>query len=213
VRAAAPARAAISADGSFSLVLPGTWATIPLSDDADAEKRITALVKQQVGKNDRLASRRRQLRQELVKAAHDAAAQDAISFSIALEIMTGVPFPGSIMSRLEAWPASAVGSTPQERLAAGFPAATLIQTESGPAARVATSEPTKYVEETTPSLSLDYWIPVPSGARLLVTTVALPMVSDEALFTELFDTVMGSIQWAVSADSDSASDGSVSSDR
>lgn len=197
MKASAAAHAAISADGLFSLVLPGTWASIPLTGDKAAAAQIAALVKRQVGMNDRLASRRRQLRDELTKSAQDAAEQGAIAFQIALEIIAGVPFPGSIMSRLEGWPAGARGETLEARLASGFPAAVPIATDSGPGVRVAETGVTKYVDETTPSLSIDYWIPAPSGEQLLVTTVQLPTISEPDVFIELFDTVMSSILWAV----------------
>lgn len=195
MKSASSARAAVSADGLFSLLLPGTWASIPLTDDEAAAQRIGALVKRQVGMNDRLASRRRQLRDELAKSARNAAESGAISFQIALEIIAGVPFPGSIMSRLEDWPAGAHGSGPAERLASAFPAAAPITTESGPGARIARTGTTTFTDESTPSLSLEYWIPAPSGRRLLLTLVELPMITEPEIFIELFDTVMSSIEW------------------
>jgi hypothetical protein len=51
----------------------------PAHDDKAARKQISAIVERQVGMNDRRMARRRQM-------------------------LSGVPFPGSIMSRLEAWP-------------------------------------------------------------------------------------------------------------
>lgn len=204
MRATAAARTAISSDGLFSVVLPGTWASIPLTEDEVARKQIAAIVKRQVGMNDRLAARRRQLRDELTTSARNAVEQGAIAFQIALEIIAGVPFPGSIMSRLEPWPSTAVGDTLEERLATGFPAAEQITTDSGPGVRVAETGTTTYVDEVTPSLSIDYWIPAPSGTQLLVTTVQLPMITEPDVFIELFDTMMGSILWAELPDEEPA---------
>ena len=65
------------APGEYSIVLPGTWAQIPLTSERDATMRITALVKKQVGRNDRLARHRREVRDQLVDVARKVIAGDA----------------------------------------------------------------------------------------------------------------------------------------
>lgn len=172
----------------------------PAHDDEAARKQISAIVKRQVGMNDRLAARRRQMREELAKSACDAAYHGAIASQIALEIISGVPFPGSIMSWLEAWPTSAVGDTIEKRLASGFPAADATTSDSGPGVRVVQNGTTTYTDEMTPPLSIDYWVPAPSGTQVLVTTLQLPMITEPDLFVALFDEMLSSILWAEQTD-------------
>jgi len=189
-------RTASASGGLFSVVLPGSWASIPVADLDAAEKRVSALVKQQVGTNDRLAGRRRQVREELMTTVRQAAEEGAIAFSLALELLPGIPFSGAIMSRVESWPSGTPADKPAtERLTAAFPGAVVIETSAGPAARRAGTSTQKYVTTQTPALSLDYWLPIPETDRLLATTVSLPIAPDADLFTELFDSIIDSIMW------------------
>lgn len=185
----------------FFLIMPGTWAQIPLEDKQAMTKRISALVKQQIGSNDRLAARRRTFRDELTTAATSAAESGAISFSIALELLAGVPFSGAMVASEVSWPPGIAETDDQaERLAAAFPAATVLQTEAGAVARVATSGVQRYVEEQTPSLDLDYWVPSPTDDGLILINVSLPMVSpDREPFIELFDSIIDSFTWEPAA--------------
>jgi len=181
----------------FFLIMPGTWAQIPLEDEQAMAKRISALVKQQMGSNDRLAARRRTFRDELTTAATAAAESGAISFSIALELLVGVPFSGAMVASEIEWPPTAVDQQDHpQRLSAAFPGATVLHTEAGPVARRATSGVQRYVEEQTPSLDLDYWIPNPTADSLILINVSLPMVSpDPEPFIELFDSIIDSFTW------------------
>jgi hypothetical protein len=52
-------REVVSPDRTYSIILPGTWAVIPLQDEAAMTKRIVAMVKKQVGGGDRAARMRR----------------------------------------------------------------------------------------------------------------------------------------------------------
>jgi hypothetical protein len=195
-------RQARADDGLFSLVLPGSWASIPLADEKARGSRISALVKQQFGTNDRLAARRRQFREELATAAQQAADAGAVAFSMALELFPGIPVSGAMISIFEPWPAA--GGALEDvaaRLAAAYPDAEVIRGDSGAIARKATPGIQRYAtstETSTPSLDLDYWIPAPDGRRVLATNVSLPIAPDPGPFTELFDSVMASIVWAPS---------------
>ncbi|AYG03072.1 hypothetical protein D7I44_05710 [Gryllotalpicola protaetiae] len=186
----------LSDDRVFSVVLPGSWNWIPIADREDRARRIQALVRKQVGRNDRLASRRRQLRDELTKSAKDAEAAGAIAFAVATELLPGIPFSGAMMSRLDVWPVDCAGiDDPAQRLDAAFHGSTPIETVSGPAARTAVPGVQRYTEHETPSLDIDYWAPAPSGNAVLATHVSLPMAPEPELFIELFDSVMGSLEW------------------
>ncbi len=183
-------------DDGFFIVLPGTWAAIPLTSTEAITKRVNALVKKQLGTGDRMASRRRQFRDELVQTASDAAKEGAIAFSVALELLPGIPFSGAMLARWADWPPGTdAGLADPDRLAAAFPAATVLPVTLGAVARTATAGRQKYVDETTPSLRLEYWLCAPGTGRLLGIVVSLPMVAQPELFTELFDSMVDSISW------------------
>lgn len=181
----------------FFLVLPGTWAAIPMSDGESMKRRVAALVKEQMGRDDRLASRRLQLRTELIEAAGNAVEQGAVSFALALELLPGVPFGAALMSRLMPWTNPGSGDD-AARLATTFPDAVVLPLDAGGfAARSATGGTQKYASEETPSLVVDYWVPVPHSDQLLYLTVSAPMAPQSELFTQLFDAVIGSLTWDV----------------
>lgn len=183
--------------GDYSLVLPGTWAAIPLADETVMKKSIAALVKRQLGGDDRIARRRIQLRNELVETAQKAAAEGALSFSLSMELLPGVPFPAAMMGKRRPWPDVSAGTPQRERLAAAFPGATVLPLDSGDwMARVATSETQRYVEQTTPSLTVEYWIVAPDS-DLLYLTISAPMVPEAELFVELFDLIAASLTWDI----------------
>lgn len=192
----------------YSIVLPGTWAQIPLQSREAASARISALVKKQVGMNDRLARHRRDVRDQLLDAALQAQAAHALSFAISLELAPGVPFPASMLGSLATWPPTAdadplaagplateVPSDWGTRLRRAFPAATFVAGSTGLIARRVGEGSRRWGEATTQSLSLDYWLPVPDGSGLLQFTISAPMVEGYELFTELFDTIVSTVSW------------------
>jgi hypothetical protein len=181
----------------FFFVLPGTWAAIPMSDPESMKRRVAALVKEQMGRDDRLASRRLQLRNELLDAAGQAVEQGAVSFALALELLPGVPFGAALMARYQPWSNPGKGDD-AARLTTTFPGAVMVPLDAGGvAARIATTGTQKYVTEETPSLLVEYWTPIPYSDRLLYITVSAPMAPQAELFTQLFDAVIGSLAWDV----------------
>ena len=188
----------------FSIVLPGTWAQIPLESREAASARIGALVKKQVGMNDRLARHRRDVRDQLLDAALQAQAIHALSFAISLELAPGVPFPASMLGSRSPWPQpaadaaaglGAAGSAHDARLRVAFPAATFVEGSAGLIARRAGRGTRRWGETSTQSLSLDYWLPRPDATELLQFTISAPMVEGYELFTELFDTIVATVRW------------------
>lgn len=188
-------------DTGLFVILPGSWASIPLSSPEAITKRVSALVKKQIGTNDRLAARRRQFRDELIKSATQAVDEGAIAYSIALELLPGVPFSGAMLTRPASWPASVViadDDEPSSKLKVSFPDATILDTQAGPVARQSAEGKQKFTTQSTPSLNLEYWLPKPDGSGLFNIAVSLPMVPDPDLFTELFDSVVDSVSWSAS---------------
>jgi hypothetical protein len=189
-------REVVSPDRTYSIILPGTWAVIPLQDEAAMTKRIVAMVKKQVGGGDRAARMRRQTRDEFVKTAQQARDAGATSFALSLELMPGVPFPAALLSTVESWPVLASAElSVADRLRAAVPGAVLLEHQSGPVARQAESAQQRVGQEKVPSLRVVYWVPRPHNDDLLRVTISAPMVDSPELFTELFDAIVDSIAW------------------
>ena len=189
-------REVVSPDQTYSIILPGTWAVIPLQDEAAMTKRIVAMVKKQVGGGDRAARLRRQTRDEFVKTAQQARDAGATSFALSLELMPGIPFPAAMLSTTESWPVLASAELGlADRLRAALPGAVLLEQQSGPVARESESAPQRVGGEKVPSLRVVYWVPRPHQDDLLRVTISAPMVESPELFTELFDAIVDSITW------------------
>ncbi|GGE82008.1 hypothetical protein [Mycetocola zhadangensis] len=191
-------RKVILTGADLSLILPGSWAVVPLTDRDAAQARITALIKKQMGKNDRLASVRRELKTSLVQAAEEAITFGAVGLAISLEILPGVPFPASLIIIPVNWPSAFENddSTQTERLLATYPGATLIDEESDrPIVRRHEVVTTTYETETSTDLRINYWLPAGDGSRLARVHIKAPMAHTPALWLELFDAIVGSLGW------------------
>jgi hypothetical protein len=99
------AREASFREADLSIVLPGTWVSLPMGDDAAAEREIASLVRRQVGRNDRLARVRRDARDQLRGMIETARAAGAFRVGLSLEILPGVPFPAAMILSYQDWPA------------------------------------------------------------------------------------------------------------
>lgn len=200
-----------SPQGSFSLVLPGTWAAIPLDDEDVLRERVRSLVLERVGRNDRLARVRKDARDELIRTALRARTAGASAFWMSLEVLPGIPLPAALMVTERAWAADATalaGATPDvgaaaptesditARLRTFRPDAELIELRTGPAARISEYGPEAVGDEQEPSLFLEYTVPAPDGARYLSITVSAPMAQDAKLYTMFFDAIVDSLTWA-----------------
>jgi hypothetical protein len=191
-------------EADMTMVLPGSWVSVPLADDERAKRDINNLVKRQVGMNDRLARVRRDAREQLRGMAAAAKSAGAFRAGLSLEILPGVPFPAAMILDYRAWPASAaaVGVAGADdadevaaRLGAAFPGAELLLLDCGPTARTSLTAALKVGAEKTQDVKLEYWLPVPGGEKLLHITVDVPSPGDPALYTELFDAIVDSVRW------------------
>lgn len=191
-----------SPQGSYSIILPGTWAEIPLADEEAMRERIRSLVLQQVGRNDRLARTRRDAREELVSTAERARAAGATAFWMSLEVLPGIPLPAALIARDRAWPegadADGLGAARPlaERLAAATPGAEIIEQRTGPVARLREIGDDAIGETREPSLYLEYSVPYPDDAGLLTVSVSAPTAHDPELYTLFFDAIVDSLTWA-----------------
>jgi hypothetical protein len=201
----------------LAVILPGTWAAIPIDDSAAAEKRISALVKSQVGRSDRLAKVRRDVRSQLQSLVSDAQGSEAFSLALSMEILPGVPFPASMIMSRENWPAaahppatdgtdagaaSAAGDahgddTPDtavdDRIARVFPGAEIFDFTFGQVARTSSVASVRYDEESAPQLVVDYRFAAPDDEHVIRVHINAPMAELPELYLELFDAIVDSI--------------------
>ncbi len=191
-------REVVSPQGHYSLVLPGTWAAIPLTTETAMRKRIVALVKSRVGTGDRLVRIRRTVNDELMRTAEKARTSGAQSFLMSLEILPGIPFPAALIASDRGWPGGArpsVGDDDAAALAVALPGAEQLRHRMGPVARTSERGPQTVGNTETDALLLEYWVPYPDGSRLLNFTISAPMAGDHELYILLFDALIDSLTW------------------
>ena len=179
----------------LDIILPVTWYWIPVDDVEEIRKQCRLIIRCRLGVSDRIASRRREVTEQLVAAAKDAKAAGAVSVALALELVPGVPFPTSLMMNFSELPTASTGDI-DSRLRAAFPSAEILDQRTGPVARVAEFFQLRVDEQATPTLRCEYWLPVLDGTRLLGVTISAPTMRDPDLFTRLFDSIVDSITFS-----------------
>ncbi|MDI2098537.1 hypothetical protein [Ruicaihuangia caeni] len=189
-------RAVTVGQADFTIVLPGTWASIPLHDAEAADRAVVALVKQRVGRDDRLATARRQARDQLRDVVQRARADGAMQLALSLEILPDVPFPASMIMKFVPW-SDAV--SPDDRVSDALrkqlPGAEVLELEPGPTARTWRSVQLRPGSEPVPDLKLEYLLPTADGTQLLQLVADVPVECDPELLVALFDAIVDSIRW------------------
>lgn len=188
---AAPARAIRP-----TMVFPGTWANIPLDGDAQTDQAISALIKRQVGRDDRLARLRRDAKDRLRGVAADAKKANAIQLALSLEILPGLPFPASLVSDYRDWPEGGDSLTVAERLGSLLPGGEVLELQSGVAIRTFRATTMQPGAEQIPDIKLEYYLCVPSGEFLLHVVADVPVLIDPELVAMLFDAMIDSVRWS-----------------
>lgn len=190
-----------SPQGSYSIVLPGTWAAIPLEDEDKLRERVRSLVLERVGRNDRLARVRKEARDELTETAVRARTAGATAFWMSLEVLPGIPLPASLIATDRPWPDETAGLADdvRARLRAARPGAEVLEQRSGPVARTREVGEVAIGELREPSLYLEYSVPYPHGGGLLSISVSAPNAHDADLYTVFFDSIVDSLTWAETA--------------
>jgi hypothetical protein len=148
-----------SPNGEFSVVLPGTWAAIPLGDHESMRARVSSVVKKQMPNNDRLARARKIVKDDLLRAAEEAARLGATIFALALEMLPGVPFPASILAFSQDWPPGVEPSADgqQGRLRRSFPGGEIVAADFSTVLRRSELEERHEGKVEFPMLNLEYW--------------------------------------------------------
>lgn len=179
-----------------TMVFPGTWANIPLDGDEQTDRAISALIKRQVGRDDRLARLRRDAKDRLRGVAADAKKANAIQLALSLEILPGIPFPASLVSDYRDWPDGGDSLTVAERLGSLLPGGELLELQSGVAIRTFRATTIQPGAEQIPDIKLEYFLCVPSGGFLLHVVADVPVLIDPELLAMLFDAMIDSVRWS-----------------
>ncbi len=188
----------------ISMVLPGSWANIPVSEEPLSERIIAGLVIRQVGRDDRLARVRREVKLQLRDVVARARAAGAFQVALSLEILPGIPFPAAMVLDFVPWN----GERPQPERQADtlkdmLPAAEVFTLECGIVARTWRVVQIQPGRETIPDTKLEYLLPTPAGDQLLHIVADTPVECDPEMIVALFDAIVDSIRWrepAVAAD-------------
>ena len=193
--------------------LPGTWGRVNLASEATMQTSIRKVVEHTVGRDDRLATLRAQLRSRFTEASVLARANNATDFHIALELAPGVPLPAWVTVLLPDFDGAdfeALGLTDlKEALNFG------LSTATGDVARSQTTVTKTHVHavrqvfrtlqpatEDAPELELlrvDYWLAAANPNRLALLSFATGYVQFETEMLELFDAVISTVRWPAPA--------------
>jgi len=182
--------------GHVRLVLPGAWVNVPLVSPEAAKTFAQRVMRQQVGRDDRLARLRRDGVQQICDLANKARASGAHTLAMATEIAPGVPFAASLVGRDVEWPEVEVESDEVAvRLGRAFPGSELRELPAGVAARTRASGVLRGKEEQASSVEVLYRIPRPDSDRLLALRFTAPDFGSADTIAQLFDAIAGSVEF------------------
>jgi len=190
------AQSITSSHRRYALILPGNWAAIPMDDPDALKERVRQIVKERVPRDDRFATARRNMREDLLTNVTGARDSGATLYALSLELLPGLPFPASLIAYEPGWPPEAPpAGEPSGRLAAAFPGAAVVEEAPVPTVRRATVRTRRLTATDTTVLDLTYWFAAPDGG-LVCTMVSVPDCPGVEPVTELFDMIASSIHWA-----------------
>lgn len=201
-------------EGRMRIVLPGTWANVPLEDPESAAAYVRRLVRRQVGNADRLARTRREATQEIAGNVQAAMAAGVHTYLMSLELLPGVPFPAAILAMDEEWPAAAnealAEGDVEQALRVAYPTGEVAPQRNGPVARVVEMTRGRTGEgDDVLTMRLEYHIPYPDRSRLLMARVNVPGIPSAEPFATLFDEILDSVTFMDAATSETAATGPV----
>ena len=183
----------------LNIILPGTWANVPLGEEKTTRKFIKDLVRRQVGPDDRMAQLRADATSETTKNVLEAMEIGVHTYLMSLELLPGVPFPAAILMADEPWPDESrpgLGADDLPRaLREGFPGGVVLDHPAGPVLRIAEFGETQIEEAPVSVLRLEYHIPYPDRAQVLYARVSMPNIPSPEPFTALFDSIIDSISF------------------
>jgi hypothetical protein len=189
--------------------LPGSWGRINLASDSSMHTSIRKVVEHSIGRDDRFAAIRANMRTRFEQAASIAREHGAVDFHIALELAPGVPLPAWLavfLPEFDSTEFDALGLTElKEALNFG------LVTQQGDQAKSrevvekthvhAVRQAYRRVQPATDEhdefevLQADYWLAAAEPNRLALLSFSTSFVTHEQEMLELFDAVISTVRW------------------
>jgi len=185
---------------SLGFLLPESWWTVDLRDEAARRRSVSALVERQVGRDDSRASLRGDLRSQLGRAADDAARAGGRIMAVSLMRADGIPVPATLtMYRV---PGAALDDRGAEELARLLRASQQQDDEIeiahgllGPVLRrVSRRQGDASIGGSDVTLLLvDYWLDPTDAHGLMQLSFSSPLLELREGLLELFDAIVASV--------------------
>jgi len=184
---------------NLTIILPGTWANIPLADEKTAHRFVKDVVRRRVGSDDRLARLRAQTTDEVMHNVAEAVRIGVHTYLMSLELLPGVPFPAAILMLDQPWPDRArpgLGAKDVSRaLREGFPGGKELDLACGPVLRITEMSQATVADAPLTVLRLEYHIPYPSLDKVLYARISVPNLPLAEQIIALFDEIIDSIRF------------------
>lgn len=187
--------------------LPGQWFMIPLRDRDEARASIERLVAQQVGKADRFATLRRDIRVRMFSALQEAIDGEGQSMQVALNIVPEVPISASFTVFLPAVSLTpSFGTSPtavMDVFQQGLAAATELETATrftmadSEVLRVHRRHTASFDEkhEDIDTLMVDYWMTIPETKRVVLVSFSTLYSEISEIMLTFFDSIVRASYW------------------
>ncbi|GGW92235.1 hypothetical protein GCM10010383_22630 [Streptomyces lomondensis] len=191
----------------YRLLLPEGWFRVRIEPEL-RERSVDALINRQFEGVDNAPHLKRQLRESLLAQAAAAFRDGGIELYLSLQKAGALTIPASLLVTL--LPPQGGGQSTVQDIAARLSAdqeleVSVVELSSGPAVRTrrSTGQPERPAppglpgspEETLPSVTLDYQLPVPRADGCLLLTFSTPLVQIADAMVQLFDAVAASLAW------------------
>ncbi|MBD8059149.1 hypothetical protein IC607_09240 [Cellulomonas sp. JH27-2] len=187
------------------VLLPDSWWVVDVRSPDRRERSVAALVDRQVGRGDRKATLRADLRSEVGRIARDAA--DAGAFLLAFSLMQwqDVPLPASITAYRV--PRARELADLQAELAEQDGGVELVVEERGALLRRVwrRAGPDSLGARSVTMLRADYWLDLPAATDLLLFSFSTPMTAAAEVMVELFDVIVATVDVPAAARPDEPS--------
>ncbi|PJI94967.1 hypothetical protein [Luteimicrobium subarcticum] len=185
-------------EGRLGIVVPFEWWRVPLDDDASRTAAVAALVKRRLGRDDRAARMRRDVRDDLLRASEQAAAAGGRTMALIDMPVGDVQVTGTmVVYELPGVTADRAVEDAVHR-AEGVRAEVLrADLVGGSAVRVVTATEIERTDAAgdplLPELRADYWVRLDGYSELVYMVFTSPFVPLRDGLLELFDAVVGSL--------------------
>jgi hypothetical protein len=181
----------------LGLLLPSSWWSIDLRDEASRRRSVAQLVEAQLGRADAEAALRRDLRTRLGRATDDAAAAGGRIMAISLMRVEGVPVPATLtVYRVPGALDEAGLALLDDVLRDGDHDS--LDVGEGPAGTVVRRVRRRRGDaelgaDAIEQLLVDYWVDPRDGHGMVSLVFSSPLVQLAPALLELFDTVATSV--------------------